>query len=88
MQFNNKQFGSAAKPFKESPFTQSYEFPGNNFPPGECLLGIAATSGVLALQVGGFLSVHCPTEIFNLVDYLGNTYSDYQNNNYIEIQTG
>lgn len=87
MQFNNRNFGESTKPFLESPFTQYFQFPGNAFPPGTCFLGIAVTSGILALQVSsGFLSVHCISQIFSLVNYQGNNYTDYLGNRYIEIQ--
>lgn len=87
MPFQPNNFGLIRSPLRRSLYVQNYEdFQGNPLPPTTCLLGIAATSGVLALQVGGFLAVHCVTEKYNLVDYQGNTYSDYQNNNYVEIQ--
>jgi hypothetical protein len=87
MQFNNRKFGSAAEPFRQSPYTQYIEFPGDPIPPPTaCLLGIAVTSGVLALQVGGFLAVHCQSENLKLVDYNNNRYADYLGNTYIEVQ--
>lgn len=86
MQFNNRNFGAASQPFKQSPYTQFYEFQGNPYPPGVCFLGIQVTSGILALQVGGFLSVHCISEKYNLVNYQGNNYTDYLGNQYVEVQ--
>ena len=53
-------------------------------PPTECLLGIQATSGVLALRVGGFLRVTCQEETYKLINYQEVQYVDYQGNVYVE----
>jgi len=87
MPFQPNDFGLIRSPLRRSLYVQNYEdFQGNPLPPTDCLLGIAVTSGVLALQVGGFLAVHCVNEIYNLVDYQGNNYVNYQGYRYVESE--